>query len=1010
MEFEYKNSSESGYEFSLDKKDVGEVRINISPETKQYIAESEKMMPDLNANTDLKAYAKAKAMGYEYNQNQIKNDVMQIKADAVADVKNNPDLTPAQKLEQLKKPSGTFAPKGEADISNILLPIAQARKLPLGISANIENFMNFAKTQFGFEPSTEQQQAIYKNNDFIRNALTSTGYRPKFAEVDIMNSDEFQSKYGSLSRDEQFKIAQKEADDAVPFANPTLLGDLMVTLPALESKFMASTAGGLAYLTSIGEGKTQGEAVQTGVVTAGLAKSLEYLVRTIGNKEFITNIFTGKATVGQTYDYLVRETGTTTKQIADYNNAYAKAIGKTPDELTTTEKIDAILQNSPVAGKYKAAAEFWSGDVINESIKNEEILRETFDKKLLDGSISRSDFIKAGESAKSLYANTRDLIVKKFDTGNIRLSQKKVDNVRSTLESISAIQTKTDITKVVARLQDAVDNPTSLDKLIVLKHDLNRLNLSEMGKLQRASVKNLIDDAIDETMRGNPDYLIGKELWKDVNKQYGVMKIAQDPENSLGKTLLKFGEKRISPSDIAKDFLSIGERGAANFNEMHNLLGETQTAKLEKAIIQEALKGKKNMSQAFDYIEGFEFASQEGQDFIKEVKRLKGIVPEEDAVKILSRISTGDYKSEVGWSDDLVAKMKIKIVQKIWSGLMSRLPEAEGERAFRTLGDVIKNTDYRNIKIDIKSDPELQQAFLDEQKMIQEKIDVIKSQKGSKGLRQDLLAQLNKQLFDLSKREKELTKVIDKNVISQEQVNMLKEGKLFPQQQLENKVPIIPFKGKTTVFGNEIPPAKEAFDYIAKIKDPAKQTEAYVEYFSKTQGDVGGQRATDVLKRKFNSTAEKTQLLEGEIAAKESLIKALEKQPKSEFVTQKINQAKTDIAVFNKELGGSDSAKLVPSTKMLPSKIKLQDMLQPTGNRKLTESQATVNNEVTNQIKVLQDNIAKAGKQIESYYQGTMSKAKKAEFASQKSAEIRAMSEQIKELEKKRPKLTKELP
>lgn len=1005
MEFEYENKN--NIEFSLDDG-KSDVKMYISPETKQYIQEAKKNYPGIdNPNIDLKAFAMEQA---RQNSQEIKDGAIEIVAKRVTEINNNPELDPLQKLGELKnlrKPSATFATGGEDAVANLLLPVAQARKVTLGISQNIENVFNFFKTQYGYEPSDTEKKAILENNRFIDEALTAAGYRPKFAEIDIMNSDDFQSKYGTLTREEQFNIAKKEADDNVPFFNPTIFGDLVVYGAAIPAKFAASVSGGISYLMSIGSGKSQLEGTTTGLVTAGATKGLEYLIRAIGNKDFITNIFTGKATVGQTYDYLIRETGTTPKQIGEYTNNYAKAIGKNVNDLTTVEKIDAILQNSPVAGKYKAAADFWSGDVINTQIANEETLKELFENQLMNGIVSRNDFIDASNSAKSLYSDMRDLIVSKFDTNNIRINPSKIEQVIKNLESVSALQTKTDITKVISRLQESINNPTSLDNLIVLKHDLNRLNLSDMGKIQRKEVTGLIDDAIKSTMKESPDYELGKELWKDINNRYAVMKIAQDPENSLGKILLKYADKRISPDDIAKDILSLGQRGAANFNEIHGLLGEEKTAVLEKAIIKEALNNKNNMAQAFDYIKGFEFASQEGRDFVKEVERLKGIVPDEDAIRILGKVGTGEYKTQVGWSDNIIAKIKIRVVQKVWSEMMSRLPEAEGERAFRTLGDIIKSTDYKNVKLDIKSDPELQQLFLNEQKSVQAKIEELTAQKSSKDLRKELLSDLNKQLFGLVQREKELTSIIDKNAITQDKINKLSTGSLFPPIKPQDTTTILPKQIPNTVFGNEIPPAEEALKYIAGIKDPARQAEAYTEYFSKTQGQT--KTTSELLGTKFNSLFEKYKAIENEILAKEDFIKTLEKQPQNEFLITKINEAKKDITTLENELGASGTTRLVPSTKTLPI-IKPPKVELSSQTKKITESQAAINNEVTNKIKVLQENIAQAGKQIESYYKGNLSKAKKAEFASQKSAEIRAMYEQIKELEKKRPKLTKELP
>lgn len=949
-----------------------------------------------------------------------KNDVVskqwEIKQDFINSIKNDTTLSPQEKYDaisgKMKEGKKTTAIPASESLNDIMMkiqaPIAGARRLTLGGAVLAENTINYLRGAFRLELKDTEKQAMMQNEDFIRQALIKSGYRQEYDELNLLKSKEFQAKYQDKTPEEMWFYASKEINDKLPFINPATVGELAITAPALATKFMATSTGVSAFLTELGKGSSGGEATATGVATAIGAKTLDALAFIIKDKKALTNIFTGKATVGQTYDYLISKTGSTEKQISEYNDAYAKAVGKDINQLTTMDKIDAILQNSPVGDKYKASAEFWGDDVINKMIKDEEIIAEKIDQKLIGGEISRTDFLEAGKSAKNLYKQTEQLITSKFDVGNVVLNRTKVDSLISVLDNLTAIQTKVDINAIKNNLIKYSENPTSLENLITLKKDINSIDVKGVNIVQSDMLKKFVDNSIDEIMKKNPDYKLGKTLWEDANKQYAIMKIAEDPQNPMGQLLKSFGEKRISAQDIASRMLSIGDRGAANFNEIHALLGEEASAKLEKAVIREALKGKKNMSQAFDYIQGFEFASQEGMDFVKEVKRLKGIVPDKEATHILNSFTAGEYRSEVGWSDDLVAKMKIKIVQKIWSGLMSRLPEAEGERAFRTLADVIKKTDYNNVKIDVKSDPELQQLFLDEQKATLDKIASLKAQAGTQNLRQDLLARLNKDIYELVKKEKAIKKVIDKNVISQEQVNALKKGELFPQTPLENKVPVIQFTGKQgTVFGNEIPPANEALAYIAKIKDPAKQTEAYVEYFSKTQGDTGGSRATDFLKRKFNSTTEKTNMINDEISAKESMIKNLEQQPKSAFVTNKLNQLRTDIYALEKEMGGSGKGKLIEQPQVLP---KRQAPTTPSG---LSPEQQTRVTEYQNQIDAINKQIAIRENAIKANEKANISDSKKQARQAQYERELNGLEQSKQTIMAKMPKqavATKELP
>jgi len=621
--------------------------------------------------------------------------------DIIADTIEPQDVTATQpSLEKIQYNIETSKER-EAMVQSF---VSGAKKLPIGISVMAQDFSNWVMDfddEFDKEDYyTSAKQWAIENQEAIEKYNKTAGFK----KDDILTPDLF----GQITA-ELFTLP---AGGLKAIKGIKWLKNLKTTTQA------ALVEGAVATVTAKGEAKEYGEAVTSGVFSALGTKVggelLTGVAKIIGDPAIVKNLWSGKASDKQALDYLVKASGETEGKVNEFYSLFAEATGKNFDELTPVDKMQAIVKNSEAGSKFKTEAEYYGEDVLAKTHFFEQQVQELFDVELKGADIPAKKLDDFLQGASENYGKIKDTIIDNFDT-DIFIPKKGLDSIVKALRNASTNQNNVTIDRVIGQLEGGTDTPLGIEELMNLKKDMNSLNLSGVKGWKAGEVGSYIDNLVDAHFMkaGKKEGKLATKLWKQANVRYAQKKAIEEGDNWLTTLIQKKGSEDITTDDFANSVLKQDERGAAKFNQLKEFIGEDGTAEVEKQIIKNIFEKKEGLNSSLEYIQGFDFVTAEGKQLRDELIRLEGVIPKKDSIKLLqSFIGTKDVGS-VGWSDNLIAKFKFSIIGKAYNAILTRLPSATPERAFRTLGDRLKEG-VEGIKIDIKKDPSLQKAFSDE--------------------------------------------------------------------------------------------------------------------------------------------------------------------------------------------------------------------------------------------------------------------------------------------------------
>ena len=665
------------------------------------------------------------------------SDVM--KVDAQQGVTQSEDATATMNVDNMMK-SVEQGNKNKASIESYRLGM---KTLPIGASVLMQDFTNWVQDKADDDFTKEDYNMwatewAKENQDRIDKLNKTAGFK----EDDIFTPDLF----GQLTAE----FLTLPAGGLKAIKGVKWLKDLRATTQA------AIVEGGVATVGALGEGKSYEDAAVSGLMTAGLTKvggeALVGVLKFIDDPAIIKNIVSGKASDKQTLDYLIRSSGETEQALNGFYSNYAEAVGKNVNELNEVDKMLAIVKNSESGSKFKTEAEYYGEGILAKTNYFENQIKNLFDKELQGASIPADKLNEFLKGASKNYAEIKDTLVGNFDT-DIFIPKASLDNMVKALRNASTVQTDSTVNKVISQLQEGVDTPLGIEELLNLKKDINALNLSGVKGFKQDEVRSYIDNLVEAHFNkaGKEEATLANKLWGQANARYAQKKALESGDNWVAELILKKGKEKISTDDFANAVMSQKERGAYSFNQLKDFIGEDATAEVEKQIIKNIFEKEDGLNSSLEYIRGFDFITESGKQLRSELIRLEGVIPKESSIKLLQRFIGSKDVGSVGWSDNLVNKFKYSVIGKTYSAIMTRMPSATPERAFRTLGDRLKKG-VGDIKINIKEDPSLQKAFEDELTNLRTDIDRLKQ------IGQDRTNAQNQMYADLKIREHQIQK------------------------------------------------------------------------------------------------------------------------------------------------------------------------------------------------------------------------------------------------------------
>lgn len=573
-------------------------------------------------------------------------------------------------------------------------------KLPLGLGKMAE----FGYNQLPFEDAKLFSNLVKENESAIKQYALDNG----LSEKDISPSD-----------------VGKFFVETMPFTKVAGI---------IKSSIAFGFKSGVA---EYGSDKTGIESASTGAENA--------LISAIGlkvGKEFITAIanpmaaikgISGKTTDDRVLSYVIGRTGETEKEINNIYSSYATGIQKDVSELTSADKTMALLNNTKAGSRIKLDAEYYQKGGLPKLNELEEAARDMFKdtptKDTFANTAGRLKYYLEGSS--SLYSDAKDTLTK-YIKGKTVFDEKVISNIEKRLNL--GIRTESDTALVNTILSD-LRNPEGLDieQLLALKSKLNDSSASGSKAFKEGTVGDYLDAQIKKKI-GDDAYVV----WKDVEKRYASKKLLEgfnknkDKPHSKGYndfaiSLLKWNDREIETSVLAKQILNADETGYKYFNQLKDAVGPEAMADFEKNIVKELISDKSiSFKDAISNIKDFGFSTVEGNSIKTHLLNLEGMLPEIDARSLLSQVYTRSNKMAV-LTDSLLARVKYNIMGRAWEAIQKRLPSGSDERALSTIGDILKDQKFQQ-ELKIGSDKTYQEALAAEKKKL---IDSVKNMESS---------------------------------------------------------------------------------------------------------------------------------------------------------------------------------------------------------------------------------------------------------------------------------------
>lgn len=434
----------------------------------------------------------------------------------------------------------------------------------------------------------------------------------------------------------------------------------------------------------------------------------------------IRNAIKGKSTAKEAYDMLIKKAGSTQKEIDSYFDTYSKAINKPIAKFTDEDKVNAVMSNSEVASKFKMEAEYYSEQVLHKSKLFDESMREIIGSRTVGGDLNNPilQFQQFADESGEIYGEVKDILLKNFNN-NVNVSTDMVERLRKTIDGATDTSPNNSaMNNVVKYLEKASKGEGLLvEDLLDLKQNINALNLKSTAAWKAGEVGDSIDALVKNGIGDD-----GFAIWKDVNKRYAVKK-ALEEDNPIAKLFMdRKGNsvKSISDSELATKILNLDSKGYTTFNSLRNAIGEDAMERVEKEIVNIALKKGSNLAESLEKIKEFEFSTTQGRSIQSELNRIEGAIPKENINKMILEF-TGGKTDSTGWSDNVFRRVRFHLVSKVYNALMRRMPSGSEERAFLTIGDIVKDKKAMD-NLKIKTGDAFQEAFKQEQADLKSRI------------------------------------------------------------------------------------------------------------------------------------------------------------------------------------------------------------------------------------------------------------------------------------------------
>ena len=315
------------------------------------------------------------------------------------------------------------------------------------------------------------------------------------------------------------------------------------------------------------------------------------------------------------------------------------------------------------------------------------------------------------EHATKLYENGKEALFKQY--GNpVYVESAELEELVDLKKLLQAEKDRVAVptpalTKILVTMDKITSqNQTDIKELMELKVDLGNLPIERNDNLVQALqakgngvVKNTIERVIKD-----PE---GQKLWRDMNKQYSVMKDL-DPKSTVEELELarifnqfdKEGRSKKSVTKAIEELHSLHIEGSSPFENLKEAVGEKAMGEFERGVIDTFRKRSRsidsitgvaddlalNTPKMYEFISKYSFASQTGKDLQKQVKKISEIFNTDLVASQFKTLDTGiGAQQSSGIASTISGRIATKTASKFFQYVSKRNPYSSDAVKYRQL-------------------------------------------------------------------------------------------------------------------------------------------------------------------------------------------------------------------------------------------------------------------------------------------------------------------------------------
>jgi len=489
-----------------------------------------------------------------------------------------------------------------------------------------------------------------------------------------------------------------------------LISEVTVGLKATSPRTVAAVDGLLGFVFEHSKSGDSIEALKQGIYQGGASGIVTQYADEVLNA-------LSRDGADKALDYLKGKYKLTDSQVSRMEKDWLDIM---EGEHSSQTKVKAIIDSLGKEGAgYKATAEMTSPDsaraIINERSERIRTLQGAVDEgdivipqaelatqigSKVEVPVDPTDLSKGYrlkvDSGKisDRFEEVKGKILSNHQGVKVTIPQREATEVIEQLQT--EIRTVSDVSNIVKQdIVERISKPMNLQDAIQSVEDVNELIRTTKNEVRRRrlqNVKELINKQIDDTLT-----VPEKFAYSTVKNEYRIKKTLQgksdsETNNRIGKLLGEATRGRETHEQILKG-LADTRAGEVEFNDLSQIIGTKNTAKLEQGIIKEVLSGRiDDISYANidKLLKTKGFHSKEAKHFKEYMDKVNKSFATDDYVNQMSAMFRGTPDQQSALTADLMEKARYATSGAIWRWLLKNTPFVKGAKDLKALDRISK--------------------------------------------------------------------------------------------------------------------------------------------------------------------------------------------------------------------------------------------------------------------------------------------------------------------------------